>query len=534
MTKQSKALGIVAGLALAGALVMLAATRPGIGVPPDSTIYCDAANNLAAGRGFVVISGTSTELMPLTHYPPLYPALLAFAITGGATVETAARWLNAILFGVNIFLIGLSITFCARESFWLPVVGALLTLAAPDMLAMHSVALTEPLYLTLTFAGLLALGSYLQNQRRRFLLVGAILIAFSVLTRYVGVTGVITGAGALFLLKRQDSESGGVGISLPGKIVNGKVFDIFTFVAVSCAPIALWTIRNRVVTGGASDRQLAFHPLKLQQIVAAFSTSAQWLLLGKVRLDVRFLVFVIEVVVAAGLTIYLIKKGTHASGDSVEARIMLPHLLGILMIVYVAFLILTITFFEADNVLDSRSLLPVHFALLVLGPLLARLLYARAPVSGSVRTVVVVGALLLAGSYTFRGGRWLVRAQADGQGFASRAWKESPTVLQIRKLPLGVPIYSNGRDAIYYLSGRGVRDIPAKFIRGTGLPNPHYDAELQRMSDELRRRHGVLVYFNTFPERWTMPPESELQSQLPLIEVVALPDGSIYRMDFEH
>lgn len=529
-----KVFGVVAGLAFAGVLVMLYATRAGIGVTPDSTVYFDAAHNLASGKGLVAISGAGPELIPLTHYPPLYSSILALTLSSGATGETAARWLNAILFGANIFLVGISIAFSARNSFWFPVSGAILTLVAPDVLAIHSVALTEPLYLLLTLGGLLSLGVYFQNQRRRFLLAGSILIALSFLTRYVGIATVATGVFALLLLNAKESKPEAVRPTSLFKVefLRRKIFDTLIFLCVSCLPVALWSLRNRAVAGGASDRQLAFHPVKLRQIVSAFSTAAQWLLLGKVRLDVRFLAFIVEFLVLASLTIYFMKKGRKTLGRSEdESQSKLPHLLVIFVISYVAVLIGTITFFETDNVLDSRSLLPVHFAGLVLVPCLGWLGYRRLPMSGSVRAIFVILPLLLAGSYTFRSARWLVLVQNDASGYAARDWKESETIAQIRKLPAGIPIYSNGVDAIYYLTARRALDIPAPIIHGTGQPNPNYDQELARMREELRQHNGAIVYFNTLPERWFLPSEIELRTRLPLTEVATAPDGSILKLN---
>jgi hypothetical protein len=216
------------------------------------------------------------------------------------------------------------------------------------------------------------------------------------------------------------------------------------------------------------------------------------------------------------------------SGPGKQSR--LPSLLAIFAIFYVGFLVLTISFVEIDNVLDNRSLLPVHFAALVCVPWLAGSLYRRVPASGRIRIVFVVMALVLVISYTFRGTRWFAQVQADGQGFTSRAWKESPIIEQIKKLPSGVPIYSNGVDAIYYLTGRRALEIPATVIHGTGLPNPQYEAELQLMSDDLRTHKGVLVYFNTLPERWFLPLESELRSRLAL-PTRDFTDGSILESD---
>ena len=79
MTDKRMVLTVVAGLALAGVFVMLLATKHGVGVLPDSTVYFDAARNLANGRGFVVISGTDQRIHSLS---PLSPFVFFAARTG--------------------------------------------------------------------------------------------------------------------------------------------------------------------------------------------------------------------------------------------------------------------------------------------------------------------------------------------------------------------------------------------------------------------------------------------------------------------
>ncbi|MEP6913255.1 MAG: hypothetical protein ABI923_10900, partial [bacterium] len=112
--------------------------------------------------------------------------------------------------------------------------------------------------------------------------------------------------------------------------------------------------------------------------------------------------------------------------------------------------------------------------------------------------------------------------------YANRAWKESQTIAQVRVLPPGTAIYSNGYEAIYYLTGRPAIYLPEKVIHNTGRANQNYDVELERMKTDLKENHGVLVYFNTLPERWFLPAESELITQLPLREIMRFRDGSIY------
>jgi 4-amino-4-deoxy-L-arabinose transferase-like glycosyltransferase len=521
---KNKTLIMVAIIAVAGIVLMLLATNLGIGVFPDSVTYFDAARNLAEGRGLVVISGTRFGLVPLTHYPPLYSLLLAPAAAFGVTLETAARWLNAILFGANILLVGVAIKFCVRDSVWLPVTGAFLTLTAPDVLAIHSVAMTEPLYLLLTLGGLLLLAGYRENGRRVFLLGAAIAISLSCLTRYVGVVGVGTGIVALLFfddLKREGAPA----LQRPEYL--RKLIDVLIFTAIALGPIALWLIKSRLTAGSTADRQLSFHPIKFRQIVPAFSAAAQWLLLGKVRTDVRFAAFIIEVAVLLSLAAYMyVKRIPLPSKRPGESR--LPLLLSIFSIFYVVFLVLTISFVEIDNVLDTRSLLPIHFLLLVIVPWLAGSIYQRVP--KKVRVILVILLLMLSVSYTWRSSLWFTAVRAEGQGYAGHAWRESPTIHRINSLPPGQLIYANGVDAIYYLTGRRALEIPAKIIHGTAQPNARYEAELQRMTNDLRANNGVVVYFNTLAERWFLPTENELKNGAPLIQSEVMPDGTLYKV----
>lgn len=530
MTDRLTVLTVVAGLALAGVCVMLLATPHGVGVLPDSTVYFDAARNLADGRGFVVISGASSEFTPLVHYPPLYSSLLALALKGGVTIETAARWLNASLFGANIFLVGYAIAFSVgRQFFWLPVLGALLALTATDLLAIHSVAMTEPLYLALTLGGLLVLAQYLRNGRRSWLVMAAFLIALSCLTRYVGLATIASASVGVMLLERTENAGVGFAFSLKSESLRRRILDVVIFTTSCGLPVVIWSIRNRLA-GGTTDRHLAFHPVTWRQIVPAFSTAAQWLLLGKVRSDLRVIAFVIEMLALAGLTIFLLSRQARDQGERKEQPTKLPQLLVIFIVAYVAFLLVTITFVEIDNVLDSRSLLPVHFAALVLGMCLARMFYRRTSQSRWLRIVLVALAFVFVGSYALRGGRWLALARADGQGFVSRAWKESPTMAEIRKLPAGTPIYTNGIDVVYYLSGRRALDIPPRIIHGTGRPNAQYESELSRMNDDLRAQKGVLVYFRALPERWFLPSGDELRNRLSP-QVRSFNDGLIFEFN---
>jgi hypothetical protein len=520
-------------LAVLAILIVWLATRFGIGITPDSTVYIDAARNLLDGRGLIALTGNG-EYKPLTHYPPLYPAVLAMFTRAGlllaeVSIETVARVVNSFLFGANVLLVGFAIRDYVRDSYWLPVLGALLTLTAPDIVGIHTFALTEGLFIFLSLSGLLSLSRYLQTKQGPWLVVSAVAIAMALLTRYVGIALIFTG---FFLL-----------LIVNASTLRRRCFEALTFGLISCAPMALWVIRNTRLGSGASDRELVFHPAGLRQIVAGFSTVSSWLLLGKVRTDLRIIFFVVEIAAASLFVYYLLRRrrslalvqknhlANTASGETLRPRRGSSPLAIILLVFTVCdlgLLIFTASFVDADTVLDARALVPVHVAAIVLVCGLAGKTFELFRERSAIQTTVLALAIVFVASYSLRGAIWFIQTRQDGQGYASRAWKESQTIARIRNLPAGVPIYSNGYDAIHYLTHRPAIYIPEKVKHGTARVNENYEAEVESIGRALKERSGVLVYFNKFPERWFLPSEAELKQQLNVPSVQTYSDGSVY------
>jgi 4-amino-4-deoxy-L-arabinose transferase-like glycosyltransferase len=502
---------------LAVALVILA-TRFGIGVTPDSTVYLEAGRNLTGGRGLIALAADG-ELRPMTHYPPLYSSLLALIGLGHVSIEAAARWLQAILFGANVLLVGLVIARSARNSFWLPMVGAVLLLTAPDVVAVHTLALTEPLFILLAVGCLATLAEYLKNYRPGWLILAASLAALALLTRYVGVTLIVTGLAALLLLHKRDWRR--------------RLGSAFVFGAIACLPMFLWSTRNASLTGSQTDRHMIFHPPGIKQFVVAFSTIASWLLAGKVRGDLRIGIFVAETILAVLFLLYLRRQIRRSSEDD-SGRVIdhdknfqqLPLVLIIFTVSYTGFIIIATSLFDLV-IFDERTLLPVHVVSIVLVLVCASRLLRRFSNIRAIRIALVLAAIAVLGSYFLRTASWFERTRHEGQGYASRQWKESETLQRVPNLPPGIPIYSNAPDGVYYLTGRPAILIPEKTVFVTGRLNQNYETELAKMGTRLKNERGALVYFNTLPERWYLATESEFKTRLALTEIATAPDGSI-------
>ncbi len=90
---------------LGSILILYATANYGVGVSRDSVGYLNAAQNLA--KHHVLATDVSGTLEPLTHWPLLYPALLAPLYFFDAEVTQSARYLNVLLFALYIVAIQL-------------------------------------------------------------------------------------------------------------------------------------------------------------------------------------------------------------------------------------------------------------------------------------------------------------------------------------------------------------------------------------------------------------------------------------------
>ena len=205
-------------LSLAAAFLVLITTAPnGIALSPDSVGYVSAARSLSAGQGATLYNSS-----PLTLQAPLYPVILSvIELTFGLDPARSARFLNAGLFGLIVYFSGLLFRRSLAGSFFVAVGLAAVSLS-PALFSVSSYAWTEPLFILWTTLFLLLLDSYLKEGSLTLLILLAIVTALASLTRYIGISCVVTGvAGILFLQK------------IPFR---SKLIRLILFGAISAAP----------------------------------------------------------------------------------------------------------------------------------------------------------------------------------------------------------------------------------------------------------------------------------------------------------
>jgi hypothetical protein len=120
------------------------------------------------------------------------------------------------------------------------------------------------------------------------------------------------------------------------------------------------------------------------------------------------------------------------------------------------------------------------------------------------------------------------------RGYTAAAWQTSFVLYRITLTDAALPVYTNGFDALFLLTGRPGIPIPAKKDYLTGRRNPRYLEELAAMRADLERSGGLLAYFDAVTARRSfLPSRQELEHALPLSKVTQDAVGTLYRFN-EH
>lgn len=488
--------------AVAVTLGLWLVTRLGPFLAPDSVFYLGVARSLSSGDGYLAPPGTQ----PIGNFPPVFPLVMAGLGALGVDPMTVVGWLNPAL--VGLLVLGVALVVYRRFGSVLLGSGAGLAVAVNiDLLVYGSSALSEPLFSILALAGLWAVAHHLEapNRSAAWLVVGGTLMAASVLTRYVGVAACVTGAVTLARAGRRRPAA--------------------VFMVVTLLPIALW-----IAWAGGTNRPFVVHGLARRDLLIAGRTVSRWFLpvTEQWLLRVRIGLFLLTVLAAGWF--WLWRRGAaRVSGPP----LVLESVLATFAAVYMVALLTSRLFFDFSSRFDGRALVPLVPVLMVLtASLLARIRgVCRMPVN-----------LLVAGIGTFLVGLQLIQAvgwvddgitdaSVERRGYSAAAWQRSRVVDLVEGLSPSTPVYSNGADVLYLLTGRRTRVLPANVDYLTGRPNALFGPEMRAMESNLRQRDGVVVYFSAVrARRRILPAEADLSGLLDLRPVTADEVGTLYRL----
>lgn len=509
---------IILALSLAGFLVLSFATKRGIGIIGDASVYIGVGRSLLNGQGLMVPFG-KVEPYPLTHFPPFFPMLLAAVGFFGMDPQTAAKWVQSFLFGTNIFLIGFMIRRSAVGSLWAPIAGSFIILSTESMLKIHMTAVSEPLFVSLGFLGLFLLGEYFDNRKKSFLVASSVAIGLAVLTRYIGVALIATGFAGLILLNK-------------GKYTK-RILDSILFSAISSYPIALWAHRNYQIVGRATDREMIFHPFDLVRIEVGLNTISMFILPPNFSSVAAGIILLSGVL---GLLVFnlarLGKRGRKNDIDKPERNSKnISLLLCIFLFFYLAVLIVSMSFFDVLTWPTERILLPVFVSLVILASCQLHALLTHSRRKQLLKIACISFFAALSASNMNRGVPLIQDAYSNGYSFANdKDWQQSEIMKVVQAAPSGIVIYSNREDVIYVLTGKPCSLLPFKRNPFTLQINHDYVNLLLEMRGQLATRDGLLVYFTRPVWPRLIGSEEELVEFLQLELEIKTHKGSIYRV----
>src|SRR5439155_11054769 len=131
--------------------ILLISTRWGIGTYPDSVVYIGVARSIFEGSG-VRFFNDASQFVPITQYPPLYPSVMAAFGIMGLDPLTGSRWISALLFAGNAILVA-HMVYHETLSRGASLTAAFFSLSSFPMVYIHSMALSEPMFIFLVFLG---------------------------------------------------------------------------------------------------------------------------------------------------------------------------------------------------------------------------------------------------------------------------------------------------------------------------------------------------------------------------------------------
>lgn len=256
---------LLAALSLLAAGIVLAREATwGPALPGDPVNYVAVARHLLAGEGFTGYAGG-----PYADWAPLWPLLLAAASLSLADPLDVVGPLNAAFLALTVFAAGSWLRRRLRSTF-LVVWGWLALALSVPLIKVGSSGFSEPALVLFTTLALSRADRYLEAGGRAILAQAALFTALACLTHYLG-GALIPSIAAILLLQR-------------GSLLSERARRLALFIAVAVLPVALWMLRNLLLTGELTGER-AYRTLALPDILGRLLAVPRGWIVPLERLD---------------------------------------------------------------------------------------------------------------------------------------------------------------------------------------------------------------------------------------------------------
>jgi len=507
-------------------MIVFVTSKWGIGLSPDSAGYLAGAKNIINGKGISLIYDsngnplmtwlpwTDNEINHLFPWPPFFPLVLSIFGFMKINLIEAGRWLNAALFGANIFLITLIVKKYLK-SFFLLIFAPIILITSGDMIKIHSMLWSEPLFIFLSLLGFIFLINFLENKKILFLLIASLFFSLAFFTRTVGISLAAASAAAVLFYSEL-------------KIKNRIIYTAIS-VLIGFLPFSIWTLINRFLYG-TSQAEFIFHPLTLSSYSQVMDTISLWFLPDDISLKFRIIIITVLIIVIISVASFIAFKNKKRNMDEnykLNSKIISIFLFFILFY-FIALLVSSYFFNAAIGIGDYRLSIPIPLSIFIVFLFfLKRFLDFYSSKEGVKIIAYAFCGFFIAASLS---NSVAIDLYKNGHWYSSKNWYESETIKELKKIQEPqIPIYTNEPSAIYLFLDRNPTRLPAKNNIHTARVNPNYEKDLNKIMDEIKEKDGLIVFFDS---GWysVFPKENEIKNNFQLLLVKDTCDGAIYRI----
>jgi 4-amino-4-deoxy-L-arabinose transferase-like glycosyltransferase len=467
-----------------GTFLILYATPQGLGLFDDSIAYIAGARSILNGDGYRELWLASNQ--PMTHFPPVFSSLLALLGLTGLDPLRGTRFVNSLLFGGNIFLLGI-IGWKMTKSQIAGIALALLFFANYSLFRLHTTAMSEPLYIFLTLASFLTLYFYFQLKQKRWLILTGCLVGIAYLTRYAGLALFATFLVSLILLRETWKD----------RFSRSAIF-IASFI-----PFALgWSIRNSLLADNATNRTLVYHPITQENIETGIFNISQFLMPVEVwrrtLLQIPNFFLILASLFILVLLVWLAQKGlTKFLKPNTETPEILSFISTLYIFGYLASILFSMTWFDASTKFQLRILAPIFVSILIITVyFLYQLWYKQKFLSSFL--------FLLIFTFSIYGTiNTITELRKGGVGYASFQWFDSEAMKFLNELPEGTRIYTNEAPAVYLYTNRGAYVLPDLVDPVTGQERGGFEEGVANLQADVLSGKAVLALFDVNKDEQT-------------------------------
>jgi len=485
---------IIAAL-IGGVLIILYTHHNGLGISPDSIYYTSASDAWAEGKGF-----TQFDQTPLVMFPVGYPFLLGVLhFIFPQSIIPIMPFVNALLFAIVILLSGVMLE-KINLSKWFKWILLLLIVFSPTLIEIYSMLWSETLFIVEILVFIFCAQTYFTSANFKNLLMVSLVAAIATITRFAGVTLIMTG-GLLLLLDNRLS-------------LLQKIKELFIFGCVSSSLLIINLSRNLYLTNTLTGiRQKGQTPFATNLKLVG-EVIADWLPGTHFIIGFSQIIGAVFIITLGSIFLYRIIKGlTHSSYEKIAATF---------SIVFVSFMLVSATLSRYEPI-NSRLMSPLYipflFTLSFYGMSLIEWLESKIFKKITQWAIYILSLVALYEFGVFDQTNYVEVQEGGIGGYSDDDWAFSPLLKELQVnhsyFQMGQPVYSNASHAVYFYAHENLSILPEK-------------AHPQKVEAFNQLPQNILIWFYN-EENFDLLSLEEIKTQKNLTVLKQFKDGIIFQ-----